>query len=154
METKKHPLPKHFDSIKFKNTIDNLSIHMHEHAFENACTLIAIDILKVYERFEHVEVGPGLHGRPFDFFGFKDGKPYIIDLQASLDHFNVPGEVQKRRMKRVVNAIDGLNIALLQLRLNKREYRIFYNKEMDVLLKGKRIPIKPIIDWLKQKCEA
>jgi hypothetical protein len=152
MKTKK-PLPKEFDIAKYSSTIDGLSRDMDEITFENACTLIAIDILKMYERFERVEIGPSIQGRPFDFFGFKDGKPYIIELKASLDHYNAPGEVQKRRMQEVLDAIEGLNIALLQLKLSKGQYRIFYNEQMDIFFKGKQVPIEPIIEWVRKKCE-
>ena len=152
MKTKNKPQPKEFNSAKYSSTIDGLSRHMDEMAFENACTLIAIDILKVYEHFERIEIGPCIQGRPFDFFAFKDGKPYIIELKSSLDHFNAPGEVQKRRLQEVLDAIDGLNIALLQLKLSKGQYRIFYNEQMDIFFKGKQVPIEPIIEWVRNKC--
>ena len=151
--TRKKPLPCYFDSKKYTATIDNLSRHMDEIAFEKACALIAIDILKIYERFDHVEIGPSIQGSPFDFFGFKDGNPYIIELKASLDYFHTPNEVQKRRMQEVLDAVKGLNIALLQLKLCKGQYRIFYNEQMEVLFKGKQVPIEPVIEWVRKKCE-
>ena len=154
MNTSKKPQPKPFDTTRHKETIDGLSNHMSELAFENACSLIARDILKVYERFEKVEVGPNFQGTPFDFFGFKDGRPYIIELKASLDHFHTPGEVQKKRMKKILTAVNGLNIALLQIKLNKNQYRIFYNDEMDLLFEGKEAPIEPVIEWVKERCET
>jgi len=154
MTTSKMPLPKLFDTSKHKETFDNLSRYMGEVLFENACSLIAIDILKIHEGFEHVELGPNFHGTPFDFFGFKDGRPYIIELNASLDHFNTPGEGQKKRMRKVLKAVKGLNIAFLQLKLSTRQYRIFYNDEMDVLFTGKRVSLKPVIDWVRNKCES
>lgn len=151
MKTEK-PLTKDFDCAKYSEAIDNLSRYMHEITFENACTLIAIDILKLYERFERVEVGPNLQGRPFDFFGFRDGQPYIIELEASLDHFNAPGEDQRRRMQEVLDAVEGLNIALIQLKLSKGQYRIFYNEQMGCLFDGKHISIEPVIEWVRKKC--
>lgn len=146
------PQPKKFCTIKHKEAIDTLSRHMSEIVFENSCTLIAIDILKMYEKFERVEVGPNMQGRPFDFFGFKDGKPYIIELKASLDNFNTPGEVQKRRLQEVLNAVEGLNSALLQIKLSKGQYRIFYNEQMNLLFDGKHVPIEPVIEWVRKKC--
>jgi hypothetical protein len=153
MNTRKNPFPKEFDTAKYSSTIDNLSSHIDEITFEKSCALIAFDILKVYERFERIEIAPSIQGRPFDFFGFKDGKPYIIELKASLDNFNAPGGVQISRMQKVLDAIDGLNIALLQLKLSKGQYRIFYNEQMDVLFKGKQVPIEPVIEWVRKKCE-
>ncbi|GAH83131.1 unnamed protein product, partial [marine sediment metagenome] len=53
---------------------------------------------------------PDFTGTPFDFFGFKDGEPYIIEMKCSLKTFNTPGETQKRRMGELVSKVRGLKV--------------------------------------------
>jgi hypothetical protein len=54
-------------------------------------------------------------------------------------------------MKEVIAHVDGLNIALLQIIINTGEYRIFYNDEMNLFFDGKKISVKPVVDWIKSK---
>jgi hypothetical protein len=124
---------------------------MSEKEFEQACELVALDILQNYENFERVEKGPTFGGSPFDFFGFKDGSFYIIELKSSLNHFNAPGETQKRRLKELLKTIEGLKVALLQVKLKKAEYRIFYNDDMEILFKERRAPLEPIEEWARER---
>lgn len=91
--------PKKFDARKHKKIISQLREHMDLKKFEEMCCPIAIDILQNYEGFAKVEKGPKFTGTPFDFFGFKNGEPYIIEFKGSLNYFNSPGETQKWRMK-------------------------------------------------------
>lgn len=147
------PTTKQFDSTKYHNLIESLNKNMSELEFERSLEVVAYDILENYEGFEKVEKGPNYRGTPFDFFGFKNGEPYIIELKSSLERFNSPGEVQKRRMKEVLSLIKGLNIALLQVKLRKGEYRIFYNKEMKIIFQRREAPIKPVVTWIKQRIE-
>jgi hypothetical protein len=145
------PKPKKFDADKHSESISKLTENMSEKEFEQACELVALDILQNYENFERVEKGPNFGGTPFDFFGFKDGSFYIIELKSSLNHFNAPGETQKRRLKELLKSIKGIKIALLQVKLNKGEYRIFFNEDMEVLFQERRVPLEPIQDWIKKR---
>jgi len=145
------PKPKEFDVDKHSESISKLTENMSEKEFEQACELVALDILQNYENFERVEKGPNFGGTPFDFFGFKDGSFYIIELKSSLNHFNAPGETQKRRLKELLKSIKGIKIALLQVKLNKGEYRIFFNEDMEVLFQERRVPLEPIQDWIKKR---
>jgi hypothetical protein len=143
--------PKEFDAEKHKKTISQLRPHMDFKEFEQICSPIAIDILQNYEGFEKVTKGPQFTGTPFDFFGFKDGEPYIIELKCSLKYFHTPSETQKRRMQELLNKIIGLRIALLQVKVGKAQYRILYNDEMDDLFEGAEAPLEPIEKWLRNR---
>ena len=98
-----------------------------------------------------VEKGPDYNGTPFDFFGYKDSKPYIIEFKGSLNSFNTPGETQKNRLQELLKRLDGLNIALLQVKIRKAQYRIFYNQQMTLLFDGAKAPLKPIESWLIER---
>jgi hypothetical protein len=113
-----------FDAKKYKKRISQLREHMDFKEFEELCSPIAKDILENYEGFEKVTKGPQYTGTPFDFFGFKNGEPYIIELKSSLKYFNAPREAQKRRMQDLLNKIKGLRIALLQIKIRKAQFRI------------------------------
>ena len=143
------PTPKIFDTIKYQGLINSLSENMAELEFERQCEPIVYDILQNYEKFRKIEKGPNFIGTPFDFFGFKDDVPYIIEFKGSLHNFNTPGETQKRRMKELLKRIKGLRVALLQVKLKKSQYRIFYNDDMNILFNSKEAPIEPIVHWVK-----
>jgi len=143
--------PKEFDARKHKKIISQLRPHMDLKKFEKICCPIAKDILQNYEGFKKVKKGPKFTGTPFDFFGFKNGEPYIIEFKGSLNYFNSPGETQKRRMQELLNKIEGLRIALLQVKLKKAQYRILYNEEMDDLFKGAEAPLEPIEKWIRNQ---
>jgi len=143
--------PKEFDARKHKKIISQLRPHMDFKEFEEICCPIAKDILENYEGFAKVEEGPQFTGTPFDFFGFKDGEPYIIELKSSLKYFHTPSETQKKRMQELLNKIIGLRIALLQVKVGKAQYRILYNDEMDRLFKGAEVPLEPIEKWLRNR---
>ena len=151
MQKIQKPTPKNFDVEKYKHVIGGLTENMSEKKFEDSCEQVAFDILQNYEDFEKVEKGPNFRGTPFDFFGFKNGFPYIIELKGSLNSFNTPGETQKRRLKELLESIQGLKVALLQVKLRKGEYRMFYNEEMEILFQEKRAPLEPIEDWIKER---
>jgi hypothetical protein len=143
--------PKEFDAEKHKEIISKLRPHMDLKKFEEMCCPIAKDILQNYESFAKVEEGPKFIGTPFDFFGFKNGEPYIIELKCSLKYFHTPRETQKRRMQELLKKIKGLRIALLQVKLEKAQYRILYNDEMDILFNGAEAPLEPIEKWLRNR---
>jgi len=145
------PLPKKFNISKHKKIIESLSENMDEIKFEKLCEPIVFDILENYEGFEEIEKGPEIRGTPFDFLGCKEGNPFIIEFKGSLNRFNSPGETQKRRMQEILKHIKGLNIALLQVKLKKAEYRVFYSEDMNILFNGGKAPIKPIVDWIKKR---
>ena len=145
------PKPKEFNVDKHQALVSQLTENMSEKEFEQACEPVALDILQNYENFERVEKGPNFGGTPFDFFGFKDGSFYIIELKSSLNYFNAPGETQKRRLKELLKSIKGIKIALLQVKLNKGEYRIFFNEDMEVLFQERRVPLEPIEEWIRKR---
>ena len=143
--------PKEFDAKKHEEIIRRLRPHMDLKKFEEMCCPIAKDILQNYEGFEKVKKGPKFTGTPFDFFGFKNGEPYIIEFKGSLRYFNPPRETQKRRMQELLTRIKGLRIALLQVKLKKAQYRILYNEQMDVLFEGAEAPLEPIEKWIRNR---
>lgn len=149
--TRSRPTPKIFDTNEYKELINSLNENMPELEFERRCEPIVYDILQNYEGFEKIENGPDFQGTPFDFFGLKNAAPYIIEFKGSLKSFNTPGETQKRRIQEILNRIEGLNVALLQVKLTEGKYRIFYNDELEILFRGKRAPIKPIVEWIKKR---
>lgn len=145
------PKPKEFYVDKYEHVISRLRENMSELELEQSCEEVALDILQNYEGFEKVEKGPTFRGTPFDFFGYKNGTPYIIELKGSLNSFNTPGETQKWRLKELLRTFDGLNIALLQVKLRKAEYRIFYNEDMEILFRGKKAPLEPVQKWIRER---
>ena len=145
--------PKHktFDNTKYQNLINSLSETMLGKDFEKACHPIVTDILTNYEGFTSIIDSndvTGFHNPPFDFLAFKDGNPFIIEFKGSLENFNSPGETQKRRMQELLERIKDLNIALLQVKLRKGQYRILCNREMDLLFDGREIPLEPVVAWI------
>lgn len=147
----KRPRPKRFDDYKYRAIIDQLHERMPGKELEGHCTIIVEDILINYEGFEWIEKGPEFRGTPFDFFGLKNGAPYIIEMKASLKSFNAPGETQKWRMRELLRRIEYLNIALVQLKLRKAQYRIFYDQDMEILFNGNKAPLEPIEAWIRER---
>jgi hypothetical protein len=153
------PKPKKFDTYKHQGIINQLRPNMPGKVFENLCEDIVIDILENYEGFknpENANKDPNIYNPPFDFFAFKDGKPFVIEFKGSLNSYNHPGETQKRRLKELKEQVRILNMALLQVKLNQvklneAEYRIFYNDELNLFFDGKRISINPVAEWIKSK---
>ena len=150
----KRPSPKKFDSTKYKKIIEKLHLNMSELEFERKSEIVVPDILENYEGFRRVEKGPDFRGTPFDFLGFKESIPYIIEYKGSLNNYNTPGETQKRRLQEILKKINGLHVTLLQVKLLKSQYRIFYDEEMDLLFRGKQAPIEPIVSWLKERIKG
>ena len=105
----KRPTPKSFDISKYKETIDSLHVNMSELEFERLSEVVVPDILENYEAFEKVVKGPDFRGTPFDFFGFKADRPYMIEYKGSLKSFNTPGETQKRRLQEILERMEGLS---------------------------------------------
>ncbi len=150
------PGRKPFDANPHTDNIKQLNTVMPEKKFESLCEPVVMDILQNYEGFKLVESAnnvSGFHNPPFDFFAFKGKTPYIIEFKGSLNSFNSPGETQKRRIKELMSQIDGLKLALIQVRINTGEYRIFYNNEMNLFFDGRKVSIAPVVEWIDGKLD-
>ena len=145
------PLPKDFDSSSFQKDFKELHKNMGNLEIERQTEFLVPYILEKYESFEKIEKGPDFRGSAFDFLVFKNDIPYIIEYKGSLSSFNTPGETQKRRLQEILKHFDNLEIVLLQVNIEKSQYRIFYTEEMEILFKGDKAPLEPIIDWLKDR---
>jgi len=146
------PTPKKFPEKKYKEIIRKLRKNMPGPLIEQFSEKIAIDILQNQEGFEKIEKGPDFVGTPFDFFAYKNRKPYMIELKSSLIYFHSPGETQKRRMKQLLQQVPSLKVALLQIALKKGEYRMFYDKEVKGLLfPDREAPLEPIREWIGKR---
>lgn len=88
-----------FSRKELKSIIEKAKIAKNGLEFEESIYPIAKHVLENCEEFTNVEKGPDFQGTPFDLFGFKDGKPYIIELKSSMKYFNLPGVVQRGRNK-------------------------------------------------------
>ena len=153
---KQIPKIRHFNNKKYSHIIESLTEYMNGKEFENLCEEIVIDILEQHEKFtniKNVNNAPGFTNPPFDFFGSKNGRPYVIEFKGSLNNFNSPGETQKRRLKELLERIEELNIALIQVKLKKSEYRMFYNDEMNLFFDGKQMPLEPVEEWLRNQID-
>jgi len=150
------PKPKKFDISKHQGILKQLSPNMIEKDFENLCEGIIIDILENYEGFTNIENAnktPQFHNPPFDFFAFKGSKPFVIEFKGSLNTYHASGETHKRRLKELLKRIGRLHIALLQVKLNAAEYRIFYNDDMNLFFDGKKVSINPVAQWIRTKLD-
>lgn len=142
---------KTFHVKAHERLIRTLAKDMPTKAFEMACEPIVLDILVNCEGFNSVERGPAFRGTPFDFFGVRGGVPYIVEFKGSRHHFNVPGETQRHRMKALLEAVEGLHVALLQVKVCDGVYRILYDESVIQLFSIRRAPMEPIVDWVKER---
>jgi len=142
--------PKKFDTEKFSAITKSLFKNMDGKEFEKRCEPIVMEILRKYEGFEKVVKGPNFRGTPFDFFGFRNDRPYMIEFKGSLDYYNSPDETEKRRLKEILERFEGLGVALLQVKLHDGVYRIFYDEDLSELFKGRKVPTEPIISWIEE----
>jgi hypothetical protein len=147
------PKPGYFDKKKYSDVINPLNKRTPLKRIEKAGVEVARDILETLEGFKNLEPGPTHAGTPFDLFGYKGRKPYIIELKASLGSFNYPGEIQKQRMQNLLGNVKKLHIALFQVKLKEGEYRIFYDNQMDLLFYAKKMPLGEIEKWIKKRIE-
>ena len=90
-------------------------------------------------------------GTPFDFFAFREGKPYIIELKSSVRRYNLPGRTQRLRMESVLRRVPGLHVALLQIKLAECEYRLLLDREVWRLFRWEDAPLQPILEWLRER---
>jgi hypothetical protein len=142
---------KTFDVKPHECLIRDLEKDMPTKVFEARCEPIVLAILKSLEGFESVEKGPSSTGTPFDFFGFRADIPYIVEFKGSRHHFNLPGETQRHRMRQLLEAVDGLHIALLQVKICDGVYRMLYDDEVIRLFSGRKAPMEPITGWIRQR---
>jgi hypothetical protein len=148
------PAGKNFDTNPHSDNIKQLNTVMSENKFKSLCDPVVMDILQNYEQFKLVESAnnvSGFHNPPFDFIAFKGKTPYLIAFKGSLNSFNSPGETQKRRLKELMSHFEGLKLALIQVRINTGEYRIFYNNEINLFFDGRKISIAPVVHWIDGK---
>ena len=103
----KRPLPKDFDSSEFNSELRNLKKGVGNLKIESKTEFLVPYILEKYEEFEKVERCP-YRGGPFDYIGFKNNIPYIIEYKGSLDKFNRPQKTQKYRLQEVLEQFDNL----------------------------------------------
>lgn len=153
-KVKSIPLPKLFDATKYKDLISTLKKETDLKKIEASCKPIVLDILENKEGFKNVQdvnQVPGFTNPPFDFFGFKKGEPYLIEFKGSLNYFHAPGETQKRRLQELRKKINRLQVALLQVRVGKGEYRIFFGEEMNLFFDGPQMPSAPVEKWIRQQ---
>ena len=150
-EVPHRPRAKEFNLLPHRKIMSKIHKDMPGKELERLCVDIALDILRSYEGFTKTQKGPNFQGTPFDFFGFKNGAPYLVEFKASLNSFHSPGETQKRRLQELLHRIRGLRVALLQMKLEKSSYRIFYDDEMNLLFYGPKAPIEPIEKWIRER---
>jgi hypothetical protein len=144
------PKSKPFDPKPYLKTIAGVTKNTPLKEIERVGALVAKNILMKYEGFKDIKDVPDFAGTPFDLFGFKKKEPFIIELKASLNSFNYPGEIQKQRMQNLLKRIEGLHVALIQLKFKRAEYRVFYDNQMDLLFYGSKMPLGPIENWIRE----
>jgi hypothetical protein len=145
------PTSKEFNKKTFADVINPLNKKTPLKEIEKIGIKVARHILRTREGFRRIKPSPTHAGTPFDLFGFKDKKSYIIELKASLHSFNYPGEIQKQRMQELLKNINKLHVALIQIKLKDGEYRIFYDNQMDLLFYGSKMPLGEIEKWIKKR---
>ena len=145
---------KAFDSARHQPLVRGLTSDTPAKQFEAACEPIVRDILTSYEGFTAVEKGPTFTGTPFDYFGFKDGEPYVIELKSSRHHYRLPEETQRHRMEQLLEAVPVLHIALLQVKVLEGVYRMLYDDEVIWLFSGRKAPMEPIVDWVRERLRS
>jgi hypothetical protein len=150
---KAFPLPKSFDTSEYKNLIKVFGKETNLKQIEKQCRPIVLNLLtqEGFRDVQDVNQIDDFSNPPFDFFGFKKGEPYLIEFKGSVNHFHTPGETQKRRLQQLLKNIRGLHVALLQIKLSKGEYRIFYDDEMELLFDGPPTPLAPVEKWIRSQ---
>ena len=143
-----------FDIQPHERLVRDLAKDMPSKVFEARCEPIVRDILANHEGFVSIEKGPSFAGTPFDFFGFRDGTPYIVEFKGSRHHFNLPGETQRHRMKALLEAVEGLHIALLQVKACDGVYRMLYDEDVIRLFSGRKAPMGPIAAWVTKRLDG
>jgi ADP-ribosylglycohydrolase len=110
----------------------------------------AVRILRLQEGFEQVttvESRPDIKRCPFQLFGFRDRLPYIIAVKTATSRFIRPADGLVDRLLALTRRIDGLNVAFMQIKLDRGTYRIFYKEAFKFLAAD----LKPVERWLRQQ---
>jgi hypothetical protein len=143
-----------FDPIKYSIHTSNLTKSTSNKKIDEIGIKVAKNLLEKELGFTDVQDGPTFIGTPFDLIGLLKKKPYMIELKTSLVAFHHPGEIQKQRMQELLKNINGLHIALLQIKLKDAEYKIYYDNQLDPLFYGVKKTLSPIEGWLLKKLKG
>ena len=124
-------------------------------AVGETCEKIGHEILEEYEQFGLVRESKGkFRGQPFDRLCRKEDIWYIVEIKGARHGFgSTPGHTQKRRMRKVLEEVDGLEPGLLQIDLEAAKYKVRYGQEVRDLIEEKerkRLQVNNIINWVKK----
>jgi hypothetical protein len=147
--------PIEFDGSEYRGMIDDLIKKKQNKEFEKKTMFIAKKLLKE-NGFKQIEDANGnkdmgFNNPPFDLFAFKNNFPYIIEYKGNKNKLNKIGPDQRSRQLRIIDKIEVLNSALIQINYKSDKYRILYNEEIDILYPAFQIPMDSIISWIKKK---
>jgi len=150
MSTKK-PIIKEFNNSKYKEALATLKKDKSRVEFERLSEVLAPYILEDYEGFKNIEKVPDFRGTPFDFLGFKNGIPYLIVFNGSLNNFNTPNDTQKVHLQEILDQVENLNKVFLQVKINKSQYCLLYDDETNIPVQMSEIPFGPVIEWIRER---
>lgn len=139
-----------FDAAAHRALISTFTTALPAKELEAACEPIVRDILENREGFDRVRKGPTFPGTPFDYFGFRHGTPYVVELKASRHQYSLPHETQRHRLQTLLEAVPDLGVALLQIKACDGVYRILYDGKVTRLFTIRQAPMQPIIEWVEQ----
>ena len=126
------PKSKTFNISKFKKELADLAKNMDDDLkIQQTAALLVPNILEKFEGFKTVKKGQEDKDGTCEFFGSKNGTRYIIEAKGFLKRFNMPDAKQKGKLQGILNENKNLEIVLLQVKINKSQYRIFYKKDME-----------------------
>ncbi len=148
------PERKKFNINEHEDTAGQLNRVITEKQFQNISEPIAFDILENHEGFKQVESvndASGFHNPPFDFLAFRGKTPYLIKFKMALNSFNPPDEIEKRRLKELRESVDELKVAIIQVRINTGEYRMFSNNDINLFFDGRKVSILPVVGWIESR---
>ena len=144
-------LPKEFDSKKYFDDAQYLK-SLKPKEFELETSPFAKDILITYEKFDQIidaNQQLNFNNPPFDFLGKKNGTQYLIEYKGRFNQFGGIGKDQRRRQHRIIDKIESLKSALIQINFRDQEYKILYDSQIDDCYPDKEIPMDNIIKWIK-----
>lgn len=125
---KNTPKSKKFDIPKFKKILENITPNISELEIQQKAKLLVPDILKKHEGF--ITVKKENKRSTYSFSGSKDGKKFAIEFKGFINRFNKPDKEQKVKLQEILEKYKNLEIVLLQIKLNKFQYRIFYKEHI------------------------
>jgi hypothetical protein len=145
--------PKQFDATKYLDDVQYLK-SLKPKKFEEETIPFAKDILKKYENFDQISDANqqlNFNNPPFDFFGFKNGSPHIIEYKGRYKQFGAIRKGQRQRQHRILENVKSLKSALIQINFREQEYKILYDNQIDDCYPAKEIPMDSIINWIRSK---